>query len=103
MANFLAGLSAKAQVPAIAVGDRPTLVSDPTFTHWVIAEGQVIGEARDVEPDQNGTCFAYVRLFQMPECAERGTVERKHLREKSAGLARDATAGDDGFTDGLQP
>jgi hypothetical protein len=86
MANFLAGLSAETQVPAIAVGDRP-LVSDPTFTHWVVAEGQVIGEAREVQPDQNGTCFAYVRLFQMPAGAEYGRIETKYLREKAAGLA----------------
>jgi hypothetical protein len=102
MANFLAGLSAETHVPAIAVGAQP-LVSDPTFTHWVIAEGQVIGEAREVQPDQNGSCFAYVRLFQMPEGAEYGTIERKHLREKSAGLAGDAAAGADGLTDEVQP
>jgi hypothetical protein len=87
MANFLAGLSAKAQVPAIAIGGRSTLVSDPTFSHWVIAEGQVIGEAREVQPDGNGTCFAYVRLFQMPEGAEYGRIERQYLRSKAAGLA----------------
>lgn len=98
MANFLAGLSAEMQVPAIAVGER-SLVSDPTFTHWVIAEGQVVGEAREVEPDKNGTCFAYVRLFQVPEGAEYGSIERKHLREKSG----DAAAGADGLTDEVQP
>jgi len=87
MANFLAGLSAKAQVPAIAVGDRPTLVSDPAFSHWVVAEGQVLGEAREVQPDGNGTCFAYVRLFQMPEGAEYGRIDKQYLRSKAVGLA----------------
>jgi hypothetical protein len=66
MANFLAGISRDMAVPAIAPGQN--LVSDPSFTHWVVAEGQVIGEAREIEPDRNGTCFAYVRLFNMPEC-----------------------------------
>ena len=100
MANFLGGLSREAGVPAFAPGQR--LVSDPNFTHWVVTEGHVIGEARDVEPDKNGTCFAYVRLFNMPECAEHGAIERKHLREKTDGLPNDvATA--DGFTDGVQP
>ena len=91
MANFLAGLSAETQVPAVAVGDPP-LVSDPTFTHWVVAEGQVIGEAREVNPDQNGSCFAYVRLFQMPQGAEYGRIDRKYLREKAAGLANGTNA-----------
>jgi len=102
MANFLAGLSVETQVPAVLVGGQP-LVSDPTFTHWVVAEDQIIGEARAVEPGQNGTCFAYVRLFQMPEGAEYGTIEQKYLRQKSAGLAGDAAAGADGLTEGVQP
>ncbi len=84
MANFLAGVSREAGALAIAPMQR--LVSDPDFTHWVIAEGQVVGEARDVEAEKNGTCLAYVRLFDMPDCAEYGTVERKHLREKALGL-----------------
>ena len=100
MANFLAGVSQEVGVPAIAPGLR--LVSDPSFTHWVVAEGHVIGEARDIEPDQNGTCFAYVRLFNMPECAEHGTIERKHLCEKAAGLPTNAAAAD-GVTDEVQP
>ena len=67
-----------------------------------MAEGHVIGEAREVEPDRNGTCFAYVRLFNTPECAEHGTIERKHLREKAAGLPNDAAAAD-GFAEEVQP
>ena len=100
MANFLAGVSQEAGVPAIAPGQR--LVSDPSFTHWVVAEGHVMGEARGVEPEKNGTCFAYVRLFNTPECAERGTIEREHLREKTDGLTNDAAAVD-GFTEEMQP
>ncbi len=90
MANFLGGLSQEAGVPAFA--PIQGLVSDPNFTHWVVAEGHVIGEARDVEPEKNGTCFAYVRLFNMPECAEHGTIEREHLREKTDGLPNDVAA-----------
>jgi hypothetical protein len=81
MANFLAGISRAMTVPAIAPGQN--LVSDPSFTHWVVADGQVIGEAREIEPDRNGTCFAYVRLFNMPELAEYGSIERKNLRDKN--------------------
>ena len=102
MANFLAGLSAEMQVPAIAVGDRP-LVSDPTFTHWVIAEGQVVGEAREVQPDQNGTCFAYVRLFQVPEGAEHGRIENKYLRPKAAGPLNGASADGNDSAEGDTP
>ena len=99
MANFLGGLSQEAGVPAFAPAQG--LVSDPSFTHWVVAEGHVIGEAREVEPDRNGTCFAYVRLFNMPECAEHGTIERKHLHEKTVGLPNDAAA-TDGFAEEVQ-
>ena len=80
MANFLGGLSREAGIPAFAPGQG--LVSDPSFTHWVVAEGHVIGEARNVEPDRNGTSFAYVRLFSVPEGAEYGTIENKYLRGK---------------------
>ncbi len=62
----------------------------------------MIGEAREVEPDRNGTCFAYVRLFNMPECAEYGTVERKYLRDKADSLPTDAAA-HDGFAGEVQP
>lgn len=93
MANFLAGVSRELGVVAIA--PRQQLISDPTFTHWVVVENQVIGEARNIEPDRNGTCFAYVRLFNMPECAEQGTIERKFLQEKAAGLPNIAAAADD--------
>ena len=100
MASFLSDLSQEGGVPAIAPGQR--LVSDPAFTHWIVAEGQVIGEARAVKPEENGTSFAYVRLFNMPECAEYGWTENKHLREKAAGLPNSAAAAD-GFTDVVQP
>jgi hypothetical protein len=83
MARFLAGLSRDAGVTAIA--PMQPLVSDPSFTHWVVAEGQIIGEARKVQAENNGTCFAYVRLFDCPECVEYGRIERKHLQEKDAG------------------
>jgi len=101
MANFLAGISQEAGVPAVAPGQH--LVSDPTFSHWVVTEGQVLGEARDVQPDGNGTCFAYVRLFQIPEGAEYGTIEQQYLRAKAASLACDHAAGGDGLTDEVQP
>ena len=102
MANFLSSLSTEAQVPAVVVGGNSPIVSDPAFTHWVVTEGHIIGEACDVEPEKNGTCFAYVRLFNMSECAEHGTIERKHLRQKSDGLPNDAAAAD-GFTEEVQP
>ena len=88
MANFLGGLSQEAGVPAFAPVQG--LVSDPSFTHWVVAEGRLVGEARGVKPAKNGRCSVCVRLFHMPECAEHGTIDREHLREKVAELANDA-------------
>ena len=101
MANFLGGLSREAGVPAFA--PIQGLVSDPSFTHWVVAEGHVIGEARNVEPDKNGTCLAYVQLFNMPESAEPGTIQREYLREKADGLPPEMAAELDGFSEEVQP
>ncbi len=100
MANFLAGVSQELGV--VAVAPRQQLISDPTFTHWVVVENHVIGEARNIEPDRNGTCFAFVRLFNMPECAEHGTIERRYLHEKAAGLSGIVVPVDD-FTGEVGP
>ena len=83
MAEFLGSLSAAMQVPAVAVGPKP-VISDPTFSHWVLVDGQIAGEARDVQPVEDGMCFAFVRLFKMPEMAESGCIEAARLRIKSA-------------------
>jgi hypothetical protein len=82
MAEFLAGLCQAAGIPAVSVEPRKTAVSDPEFTHWVVVDGCLIGEARDVEQGRNGRSFAYVRLFEMPEMAEYGDIETRHLRAK---------------------
>ena len=82
MAGFLAGLSQAAGVLAIAPTQR--LVSDPAFSHWVIVDGKIAGEAHSVEPGHNGQSFAFVRLFNMPEGAEYGYIETAYLRSKNA-------------------
>ncbi len=82
MAGFLAGLADELQVPAFVVGgDRP-IVSDPTFTHWVVADGQIVGEAHSVEPCGDERRFAFVRLFAAPEAAEFGYIEAVNLQPK---------------------
>ena len=83
MAEFLGALTAELQVPAVAVGPRP-VISDPAFSHWVIVDGQIAGEARDVKPVGDGMCFAFVRLFNMLEMAESGYIEAARLRRKTA-------------------
>ena len=88
MAEFLGSLSQAAGVPAILVGSGRPIASDPSFSHWVIVEGQIVGEARDVEPGGNGISFAYIRLFGMPEMAEMGSIESVHLCPKSAAPAK---------------
>jgi hypothetical protein len=82
MAGFLAGLSQAAGVLAIAPAQR--LVSDPAFTHWVVVDGKIAGEAHSVEFGNNGQSFAFVRLFNMPEGAEYGYIETAYLRSKDA-------------------
>ena len=82
MAGFLVGLSQAAGVLAIAPAQR--LVSDPAFTHWVVVDAKIAGEAHSVESGDNGQSFAFVRLFNMPENAEYGYVETASLRRKDA-------------------
>lgn len=82
MAGFLAGLSRAAGVMAIAPVQR--LASDPMFTHWVVVEGKIAGEAHSVESGDNGQSFAFVRLFNLPQCAEYGYIETAYLRSKDA-------------------
>ena len=84
MAQFLAGLSQEVQVPAILVQARTKPVSDPAFSHWVVVDGQMVGEAHSVEDAGNGQSFAYVRLFNMPEAAEYGYIESARLQLKNS-------------------
>ena len=83
MAEFLSGLSREMQAPAAAIGIKQPVVSDPNFTHWVIVDGQVAGEAHSVQQNGEGVCFAFVRLFVTPEMAEYGYVESAILQLKN--------------------
>jgi hypothetical protein len=83
MAGFLTGLSAELNVPAIAVGQREPLVSDPAYSHWVVEQGRIIGEAHSVKPADDRMSFAFVRLFRLPECAEYGYISSAQLRSKN--------------------
>ena len=88
MANFLAGMSRELQVPVVLAKPHVAIVSDPEFTHWVVEGGTIVGEARNVEPDADGISMAFVRLFNVPEMAEYGSIESSKLRAKSASPAR---------------
>jgi len=83
MAGFLVELSQAAGATAVAVGPRQTIVSDPKFTHWILEQEQIVGEAHSVEPSTNGMSFAFVRLFNMPEMAEYGYIESIRLQTKN--------------------
>jgi len=84
MAQFLAGLSQEMQVPAILVQASSKPVSDPAFSHWVVVDGQIVGEAHSVEDNGNGQSFAYVRLFNMPDMAEYGYINSARLQLKDS-------------------
>jgi len=92
MAGFLVSLSEAVGVPAVEPCSG--VVSDPKFTHWVVEQGQIVGEAHSVEPGKNGTSFAFVRLFNMPDCAEYGYIESARLRSKQGTSATDTSACD---------
>ncbi|MFH1108390.1 MAG: hypothetical protein V1790_04215 [Planctomycetota bacterium] len=85
MAEFLTGLATAMNVPAIAVGGRDPLVSDPKFSHWVVEQDRIVGEAHSVKPADRGMSCAYVRLFRTPETAEHGYIATSRLRAKTNG------------------
>jgi hypothetical protein len=82
MAEFLAGVSQA--TGAVAIAPLPGIVSDPRFTHWVVVDGTIAGEAHSVEPLGDGDSLAHIRLFSMPENEEYGYIETAHLRQKDA-------------------
>lgn len=85
MAGFLTGLACAMNVPAIAVGKGDPLVSDPKFSHWVVEQSRIVGEAHSVKPADHGMSFAFVRLFRTPEMAEHGYISTSQLRAKTNG------------------
>ena len=62
--------------------DDTSGVDDPGFSHWVIENAVVVGEAREIEPIDDHLCIAYVRLFRLPEQAEYGRIATDQLRPK---------------------
>ena len=97
MARFLTGICQDAGVVAIAPGSG--LVSDPQFTHWVVLSNRIVGEAHSVKPGRKGGSFAYVRLFNMPECAEYGYIETAYLCSKQDTPSADTSACDSAGSD----
>ncbi|MEM1354993.1 MAG: hypothetical protein AAGH88_08930 [Planctomycetota bacterium] len=90
MAAFLGSLvqeisssdhTAASQTPPESVPDTQP-ASDPGYTHWVIENGVIVGEAREIEPIDDQLCIAYVRLFRLPEQAEYGRIAIDQLRLK---------------------
>ena len=81
MARFIAGISEAAGAIAIVPGTG--IAADPRFSHWVVEQGQIVGEAHSIEPGNNGTSFAFVKLFNMVDMAEYGYIESCRLQAKS--------------------
>lgn len=86
MAKFLGEISQASGVTAIQIGGHGPIASDPRFSHWVVEQGQIVGEAHSVEPDGRGMSFAFVRLFGMPDAAEYGYIETAKLQAKNGNL-----------------
>ena len=86
MARFMDELSTASGVPVVQVGGRGPVVSDARFTHWVVEQGSILGEAHSIETNGNGMSFAFVRLFNMPEAAEYGHIETTKLQAKNGKL-----------------
>lgn len=85
MAGFLTSIACAMGGPAIADGGGDPIISDPSFTHWVVELGKIVGEAHSVKPADHGMSFAYVRLFRMADMAEHGYIATSQLRAKNNG------------------
>ena len=72
-------------VPAVAVGGGEPLVSNPKFSHWVVEQGRIVGEAHSIKPADHGMSFAFVRLFRLPDMAEHGYIATNQLCAKQNG------------------
>lgn len=62
--------------------DETPGMDDPSFSHWVVENGMIVGEAREIEPIDGAICIAYVRLFQRPEMAGCGRIATDQLQPK---------------------
>jgi hypothetical protein len=82
LADFIAVLSEALHAPAVAIGSDKAITSDPEYTHWVLEDARIVGEAKHVKPVSADRCFAYIRLFGMSENAEYGYIEAGNLRSK---------------------
>jgi hypothetical protein len=56
---------------------RRKLPDDPSFTYYVVEEGYVVGEAKDVKPCECGNYLKFIRLIGMEQFAEYGMWRRK--------------------------
>lgn len=81
MARFIAGLSEAAGAIAIVPGTG--IVADPRFSHWVVEQGRIVGEAHSVQAGDNGMSFAFVKLFNLADMAEYGYIETSRLQAKA--------------------
>ncbi len=82
MATFLGSLVQEIGSSHHAAAPQTPPASDPDYTHWVIENAVVVGEAREIELIDDDLCMAYVRLFRLPEKAEYGRIATDQLRLK---------------------
>jgi len=80
--EFLASVARTLRAPTASVDQSIPITSDPAFTHWVVEDGVIVGEARCIGPVCEGRCFAFVRLFAAPDQGEYGYIESARLRVK---------------------
>jgi hypothetical protein len=57
--------------------------SDPAFTHWVIVDDRIVGEAHNVQPEGNDYSSAHIQLFDKPGIVTYEHIETDRLRGKS--------------------
>jgi hypothetical protein len=82
-AEFLREAARHTRMAAVVMAMAPHVPSDPTFSHWVIADGRIAGEARCVQLEANGCSAACIRLFDRPDSVQYDHIETAKLRGKN--------------------
>lgn len=82
--QFMVSMVSELRPTSDTCSTSATPSSDPRFTHWVVVDRAIVGEAHSVEANGAEMVFAYVRLFSMPEMAEFGYVPTSQLTAKQS-------------------
>jgi hypothetical protein len=81
-ADFLRQAARHARTAA-AAAMASQVPSDPAFSHWVIVDDRIVGEAHNVQLEADGYSGAYIQRFDEPGHVHYERIETDRLRGKN--------------------